>query len=271
MVSQKHGTSAPGPDSGEECVAFKRDVFDEQKLPRVFGLEIFAGTARISESMCKLGMPVYPIDICLFEGHDVLNKSVEHRILNWIRSGRVLFVWIGMPCTSFSRARKWDGLGPGPLRTAEFLWGLPSLSHRDQKKVLTGNNLLLFTLRVLRVCESMHVAYALENPLTSMAWEIDHMQLFLKTFTPFFAVLDFCQYGENWKKPTQIVTKGWDSSPLCRRCESVRGKCSRTHRQHIPLRGVDYSGLFLTLRAQPYPWALAETVAAQLKLKWPQS
>ena len=271
MVSQEHGESAQGPDSSAKHVSCQQDVFQEERLPRFFGLEIFAGTARISAAMCKLGMPMYPIDICLFEGHDVLDKAVEHRILNWIRSGRVLFVWIGMPCTSFSRARKLDGLGPGPLRTSAYLWGLPYLSERDRKKVLSGNNLLLFTLRVLKVCEDMHVAYALENPLSSMAWEIDRMQRFVEHFSPCQVVLDFCQFGEAWKKPTQLLTKGWDSTPLARRCQSVLGKCSLTHRQHIPLRGVDYSGLFLTLRAQPYPWALAELVAAQLRSTWPNT
>lgn len=113
-------------------------------------------------------MPMFPIDICLFSDHNVLDKAVEHRIFNWIRSGRIGFIWCGMPCTSFSRARKWDGLGPGPIRSPDFLRGLPDLNDSDRRKVLTGNNLLLFTLRLLRLCERCHVPHALENPC--QAW-----------------------------------------------------------------------------------------------------
>ena len=42
-----------------------------------------------------------------------------------ILGGKVRFCWLGMPCTSFTRARKNDGLGPGPIRSDEYVAGLP--------------------------------------------------------------------------------------------------------------------------------------------------
>lgn len=271
MVSPQHGESSAGPVASQELLRSERNVFDEASLPRVFGLEIFAGTARICTCFNDLDMPMYPIDICLFSDHNVLDKAVEHRIFNWIRSGRIGFIWCGMPCTSFSRARKWDGLGPGPIRSPDFLWGLPDLNGSDRRKVLTGNNLLLFTLRLLRLCERCHVPYALENPMSSMAWDIDKMQYFISSFSPQIVLLDYCQFGEIWKKPTKLLTHGWDSSPLHVRCQGVHGRCSKTSRPHVPLRGRDYSGLFMTLRAQPYPWAMAQAVADQMKSLWPKT
>ena len=271
MVSPQSGESDARPSTGKRLLRSEQNVFIESSLPRLFGLEIFAGTARICQCFNEQCVPMYPIDICLFSGHNVLDKAVEHRIFNWIRSGRVGFIWCGMPCTSFSRARKWDGLGPGPLRSPEALWGLPNLSASDHRKVLTGNNLLLFTLRLLRLCEKCHVPYALENPHSSMAWDIDKMQSFISAFSPSIVYLDYCQFGEIWKKPTRLITRGWDSTPLNMRCHGVSGRCSKTNRPHVPLRGRDYSGLFMTLRAQPYPWQMAHMVAEQVKSLWPRS
>ena len=100
-----------------------------------------------------------------------------------------------MPCTTLSRARTWDGLGPGLLRTDDEPWGITSLNVADRKNVETGNALFRFTLRLLKLCERHSVPYALENPETSMAWDMKPMRRF---------ILDFCQFGEAWKKPTQI-------------------------------------------------------------------
>ena len=73
--------------------------------------------------------------------------------------------------------------------------------------------------------------------------------------------LDFCMYGEQWKKPTRLLYKYLDISCLSRRCISNNNTCERTSRPHIPLQGRDAEGVFLTLRAQPYPWALANDFA----------
>ena len=62
----------------------------------------------------SVGMPTFAIDVCLFPTHDVLDPAIELKILKWITDGRVMLVWAGMPCAMFSRARKYDGRGPGP-------------------------------------------------------------------------------------------------------------------------------------------------------------
>ena len=60
-----------------------------------------------------------------------------------------------MPCTIFSCARKNDGLGPGPLRTDDYLWGLPGLRAKDIAKVQDGNKLFAFLMRILKLCEQL--------------------------------------------------------------------------------------------------------------------
>ena len=238
------------------------NIFNTSRRPKSFCLEIFAGSARISQMLQKEGLAVYPIDTCIFPSHNVLLPDIEHRISYYIRSGRVQLVWMGMPCTTFSRARRCDGLGPGPLRSDEHLWGLPDLIPSDNRKLQNGNELFLFTLRILQLCVSYKIPFVLENPLTSFAWEIPAFQRFYKTSNSQMRNLDFCMFGEDWKKPTRLVYNYIDLAPLSRRCCSSNHVCSRTSRPHVPLKGLAPNGKFWTLVAQPYPWCLAAEVAS---------
>lgn len=272
VVTQKHGSRTPGHDECPQSLAGFgwSDVF-AMPPPRFFCLEIFAGTARITSKLIDQGVAAFPIDICLFPSHNVLDIHVEHQILHWMNAGRIVFIWLGMPCTSFSRARKWDNLGPGPLRDIDNLWGFPWLSSLDRHKVVQGNNLLRFTLRIIACCEHLHIPYALENPLSSYAWSMPPMQKFVRKFSPLEAVLDFCQYGEAWQKPTRILGNFWPVSELHRRCNSQGGVCSRTLLPHVRLTGTDAHGMFLTLKAQPYPEQLASLVAQKVASTLPRS
>ena len=106
-------------------------------LPHAFALEVFAGTGRIVSSLLALGIPAYPIDICIYPDHDVLHAAVEHRIFNWIRKKRITFVWCGMPCTTFSRARKLDGLGLDRCVTVNIFGACLILNGQINKRYKT--------------------------------------------------------------------------------------------------------------------------------------
>lgn len=140
------------------------DVFSMKKRPRHFILEIFAGTARISSALRKVGLPTFPIDIDIYPSHDVLDPECAHSILNWIAGGRVMMVWLGMPCTTFSQARRNDGVGPLPLRDELHLWGLPNLKRHDARKLAEGNQLFNFTMKVLHLCQHHHVPTSWKTP-----------------------------------------------------------------------------------------------------------
>ena len=231
-------------------------------LPVQFALEIFAGTARITQALLDTGISAFPIDICISPLHNLSDINVEHIILHWLQSSRINFLWLDMPCTSFSRARKWDGLGPGPLRDRDNLFGFSWLSADDARKVRTGNNLLRISLRFLEACEKFRIPYALENPRGSYAWDMPLMKRFVAAHNPQLVHLDFCQYGEEWRKPTTIMGNFWKLQDISRNCSSSNGVCSRTKRPHFPLTGTDENNVFWTLRAQPYPRQLCQAVAA---------
>ena len=169
---------------------------------------------------------------------------------------------LGCHAQTFSRARKLDNLGPGPLRTDEFLWGLPDLSNADRKKVHEGNLLLAFLLRVLKVCEQYSVPYMVENPASSMLWNMSTVNRFCCKYSPFYLTLDYCAYGESWKKPTSILYNFIHLHPLAKRCHGKYNHCEFTHKPHVALQGHDQNGVFLTLVAQPYPWMMVRDIAA---------
>ena len=230
------------------------DVLRVANRPRAFCLEIFAGTGRLSIALKKVGITCFPIDTCIFPSHNVLLQDVEYSIQNFIRSGKVKFVWLGMPCTTFSRARKYDGVGPGPLRTDGFIWGLPSLCSRDQHKLRQGNELFLFSLRILKLCDRLHIPFIIENPFGSMAWEVPSMRRFIESFGSLERNLDFCMFGELWKKPTKLVFKYLCLDSIGLRCNSSSHICSQTGQPHVPLKGLADNGKFMTLVAQPQLW-----------------
>lgn len=233
------------------------DIFTMDNRPRKFCLELFAGTARITSALRKAGLQCFPIDTCIFRSHIVLHASVEHSIQHFLRSGRVQLVWLGMPCTTFSRARRNDGLGPGPLRTTDAIWGLQGLNQTDQRKLRDGNALFLFTLRIVKLCQSLHIPYVIENPDPSMAWDMPPMRSFMQSVGAKTCQLDFCMFGAKWEKPTRLAYNFLDLDSLNIRCCSSNHICCRTHRPHLPLKGRASSGQFWTLIAQPYPWQLA--------------
>ncbi len=245
----------------EECMISHIDIFTVSSRPHKFALEIFAGTARVSQAVSTPEHKMFPIDICLFPSHNVLCPRIEQKILTWVRSGRIWLIWLGMPCTTFSRARKNDGLGPGPLRSSDSIWGLPGLSPKDQSKVSEGNALFYFTLRVLQTCIQYKVPFVLENPLSSMAWVLPPLVNFIESAKCLFCDLDYCQFGESWKKPTRLMYKYLDISCLSKRCCGSYNRCSSTNLPHVRLSGMGPNNVFMTLLAQPYPWKMCRDFA----------
>ena len=241
------------------------DVLTLTRRPHKFALEIFAGSARLSQSVAKAGITMFPIDISLFGSHNILLPSVERKIQNWMREGRITMIWFGMPCTTFSRARKNDGVGPGPLRTPEQLWGLSTLSRHDYAKLQDGNLLFHALIRFLQLCVSLCIPFVVENPLSSMLWMMPPLFPFFNNKLTTVVDLDYCAYGEQWKKPTRLLCYNINLSPMANRCSGPFSKCCFTNQPHVALTGRNHENVFMTLVAQPYPWSFCASFAELLK------
>jgi hypothetical protein len=111
--------------------------------------EIFSGSCTFSKKLALAGTASHAVDTSLSPKVDLLVPVVQRRLLQEISSGPVLAVWFDFPCTTWSRARRADGRGPGPLRDdGDGLHGLPDLSAKDKAKVREGNLLLQGTCKL---------------------------------------------------------------------------------------------------------------------------
>lgn len=229
-------------------------------------LELFSGAGGVSRALRLLlhdSFKVIEVDIENNASLDLSKKSLQQFILYLIRRDFVVGVWMGTPCTSWSRARRHDGKGPPPLRSDSQIWGLANLSTQDQARVQLGNNLARFSAQVFRVCLQCTVPVGLENPHTSRLWLIPSFQQLIHNNSAVKHVItDYCQDGMPWRKRTRILFSHVDLSSVGLVCHGKHGKCSRTQQPHVQLSGREKGqGRFRTLIAQPYPGKLCRRVS----------
>ena len=224
-------------------------------------LEFFAGCASLSKAFCRLGFTVHAFDIQWGPGGDILHQDVFRKICASISRGVFSFVHFGMPCESWSRARKHDCLGPPPLRDDfYFLYGLKNLSSRDAERIERGNRLLKKTFQLAMACIKYGVPWTIENPFSSRAWLTHEMQKLVHLGASFQNV-HYCQYRKPWKKATSFL--GWRIPNLhFQLCSGKNGICSATGQKHVLLQGQNNAGIFRTLLAQPYPSAMTQHITA---------
>lgn len=230
-------------------------------------LDIFSGDGSVGRYLDQLGYPVISIDVCDDPRFDVLDPQVQAVIHGWIKGGCVLGIWLATPCTTWSRARHGPiGSSWGPIRTNQFIYGLPGLSPKDVTKVRIGNLTMKFTAQTIRLAHSHLIPVFLENPVHSMIWLAPPLLRVCDFSNSRSFICDFCQYGARWRKRTRIqVWHGQDHFHLSRTCQGRHGFCSRTHKHHIVLKGQDPKTRQLwTHLAQPYPLKFAFVAAQSL-------
>ena len=224
-------------------------------------LEIFSGSGRLHTALREAGHPAFGIDLAHCKADDVLQPAVEDRILQLLISGHVTMVWLGMPCASFSASRRLDGLGPGPLRDDLHPMEKPWLKGKDRATLLTGNHVFFFSMRIVIACLCLRIAVVFENPASSRCWLTPILHRLVEERLLTCTDLDFCQFGERWRKPTRLAAFGIDLHLLGRKCKGSFLACSYSGKRHIPLTGTDNNGRFMSLIAQPYPFRFCSEVA----------
>lgn len=240
-------------------------ISDHKDYP--IGLEIFSGSGHMSRAIrrrCKKWI-VFEVDICHGNMFDLSKRRLQQQLLTFIKHNNVQFVWLGTPCNSWSRARRNDGRGPGPLRDdAQYLYGFPSLCPRDFDKVRLGNCLMRFSARVFRLCLDLQIPVILENPHTSRLWLAPPIKHLLQHGKVDACFTDYCQEGTPWRKRTRLMFAHVNLRPCLRQCQGARGICSYSQAAHVTLSGQDSKGQWMTLNAQPYPHRLCRRIASVL-------
>jgi hypothetical protein len=232
-------------------------------------LELFAGSGRLAAALRAQGVDVDKYELADGPASDLSRHSVQRSILRRIRDGKLRLVWMGVPCSSFSRARRGvlptlrtkGSRMPTLLRTSEEPWGVKGLKDSDMIKVTTANILVKFCVRVAHACLRVGVGFVIENPRSSILWWTDAVQQLENRRGVERFHLDFCRYGTAWRKSTSLLTNLEFVEDLALRCKGRRGVCGVTHLPHHRLSGRDESGSWWTKRAEPYPKKLVRSFA----------
>ncbi len=156
------------------------------------------------------------------------------------------------PCVSFTTARDRNS----QIRSTRCPWGLPDLPARLQSTVRLGNALAKASLRIFRACLSSGTAVVLENPATSRLFLLPAFKRMLKWNHVRYCIVDMCQFGTRWRKPTGLLTANVPGELLDHVCTyrcTCRSTCSRTNLPHLVLSGNTAQGVPWTKVAQTYP------------------
>ena len=105
-------------------------------------IEIFSVQCGFSKELQSLGHIVHSYDKKNDPNQDILDKKCARRIQNLIEKINCIGVWFGMPCGTFTSARRYDGNGPKPIRSRGHVLGLPTLSGRDKLFLDLANKLV---------------------------------------------------------------------------------------------------------------------------------
>ena len=197
--------------------------------------------------------------------------TVEETQLFWFSHasrGEVAAFLCGPPCETWSRARfvqsEHSERGPRPVRSAQDLWGLPSLSLRELAQVRVGNNLLCFSLEMLFRLAIVGALGVLEHPempedeTMPSIWRLDVMQWLLQM--PGVHSFGFSQglLGAPSPKPTRLLVLNMDG---------LMGELRRHHLSADPPRrsaiGKAADGSWCTGVLKEYPPAMSRALAAQ--------
>ena len=158
--------------------------------PGGFVLEIFSGSGHLSSACKKKGLGVIgALDVKRGAHFDLTRAEVQDAVIRLLRSGAVSYVHFGTPCTVFSLARK----------------GLRNLEKAKRKEAI-GCELVFFTARAIEICNMYNILWSVENPQSSMLWELIPIAHLRHAKDSFSVEFPMCAYGTPYKKMTRILT-----------------------------------------------------------------
>ena len=229
-------------------------------------VELFGGLCGISRSVAHRGGSAESFEILRDAREDLNRRSQRRSLFARVRAGGVESLWIGITCASWSRARRAPpgSRMPCALRDDDkYILGLPGLSDKDQAKVNDGNQSLDFLCSLIDLCLRHGVMLVVENPCTSRLWVAPAMaSRIAKAATS--QNVDYCSFGERWRKRTRLIAWGRGLYGLPPLCSSTGGICSYSGAPHELLSGFGKGGAFKTAIASPYPRRFCQLVAPQL-------
>jgi len=205
---------------------------DATAKPRSFGvhrfiLHAFSGRRRQGDFQFFLdaitdrhpGIVVHTLSVDIIldsQWGDVSDEKVQNFWVSAAQRGWVVAFLGGPPCETWSRAREHTlasttKRGPRVIRSAQQPWGFGSLSLREIRQILVGNQLMMFCLMMMTVLYDVGGCGALEHPArppkttSASIWNTPLLQMLL--LLPGFHLWEFAQglLGAVSAKPTMIL------------------------------------------------------------------
>jgi len=222
--------------------------------PTKFFLDIFSGASMpVSTALSKvLGDRVQPID--LIHGHDLLHDDTFEEVLLLAASGLIGAALAAPYCSKHSKATL-KSPGPAPVRTPDFIDGLPSNSPQQQLAVEESAAIHDRSRALLSEVDQHGGLVILENPATSMTFDDPLMVQWIQTVAPFAAQASACQFGKDWSKTWMFVANRAEIFTVAKSCPHGFG----VHRQITGVRMAD--GTFFSRLTAEYPEELASALA----------
>ena len=223
----------------------------------------FAGCGIVSRQVRALGFTTREWELLKGGDCDLTRPAVLRPVRQMARRGQILSAFLAPPCGSFSLINR------SVSRSKCDPWGLgPQESEKARASVTVGNRCMKAAIQIIKWLEQEKVPWIMEHPLSSRAWYIPFFNTLLRKDHVVALDLDQCQYGVPWRKSTRLICSRIDPCSferLNKRCRKDEfGRCGRTHKFHIQLRGTHPSGVPWTSIASPYPKCLARHIAFSL-------
>ena len=169
-------------------------------------LEVYSGCSRLSLAMKKKGFSVLP-PIELKQGFDMCERPLFLALLGLVRIGRIRFIWVAPPCTTFSLART------PKLRSLKVPWGFDLL----HPKVVAGN---LHAGQALLLCLVQFLVggfFGAEQPAWGFMRALPLWKLLVLLGSDEF-LFDWCRFKCLFKKTTRLLSNFGPMKTLGKRC-----------------------------------------------------
>lgn len=157
-------------------------------------------------------------------------------------------------CSKHSKATL-KSPGPAPVRTPDFIDGLPSNSPQQQLAVEESAAIHDRSRALLSEVDQHGGLVILENPATSMTFDDPLMVKWIQAVAPFAAQASACHFGKDWAKTWMFVANRADIFAVAKSCPHGFG----VHQQITGVRMAD--GTFFSRLTAEYPEELACALA----------
>ena len=179
-------------------------------------MELFAGHAVLTSAAKQAGLlnsiavdrlrrpaaraTIFQLDLC--------KASDLETLWTWLTSPLLCWVHLAPVCGTASRERNMQRKpsDPKPLRSLDFLHGLPHLDGIELQRVLTANSLYQTSCEIFEFCCSNGIAVTLKNPSSSYLWNTDWILRLMRRFALSVSDSQMCMLGGSRPKWTRLLS-----------------------------------------------------------------